>query len=78
MSSFAGEAVGGVPQRDVHVRLHGPVDRLLRRPRVRLPDLPPVRRAGAPRALHVRQEHRLQPEVQGVRLGVQRGLRGGA
>ena len=70
--------MGGVSDRDVHVRLHRPLDRLLRRPRVRLPDLPPVRRSGAPGALHVRQDDRLQPEVPGLRLGVQRRLREGA
>ena len=30
------------------------------------PDFPPVRRPGPPRPVHVRQEHRLQPEVQGM------------
>ena len=70
--------MGRVPQRDLHLRLQRTIDRVLRRPRVRLHDLPPVRRPGAPRALHVRQEHRLQPEVPRVRLGLQRGLRGGS
>jgi len=75
-STASGETVGRVPQRDVHLRLHRTIDRLLRGPRVRLLDLPPVRRSGAPRSLHVRQEHRVQPEIPGVRLGLQRGLRG--
>ncbi len=42
------------------------------------PDLPPVRRSGQADPVHVRQEHGLQPEVPRLRLGIQRGLRGGA
>ena len=37
-------------------------------------DLPHVRRGRAEDPLHVRQQHQLQPEVQGVRLELQRRL----
>ena len=41
---------------------------------VPIADLPHVRRGRAEDPLHVRQQHQLQPEVQGVRLELQRRL----